>query len=277
MTRTGTVLDEIIAGVLEDLEPRRARRSQHDLEQLVAAAAPARDAHGALSADESSMGLIAEVKRSSPSKGSLAPIPAPADLAAIYADHGASAISVLTERRRFGGSLDDLDAVRARVDVPVLRKDFVDDPYQVLEARAHGADLVLLIVAALDDTQLAELYAQTAELGMQALVETHTAEELERALALEADLIGVNARNLKTLDVDLTRAADLLREIPSGPLAIGESAVASVTDVEAYSAVGADAVLVGEALVTAGDPARTVADYRAVPRQGRHAPEGAEQ
>src|SRR5699024_4581669 len=111
-----------------------------------------------------------------------------------------------------------------------------------------------------------ELYAQTAELGMQALVETHTAEELERALALEADLIGVNARNLKTLDVDLTRAADLLREIPSGPLAIGESAVASVTDVEAYSAVGADAVLVGEALVTAGDPARTVADYRPPPR-----------
>lgn len=277
MTRTGTVLDEIIAGVLEDLAPRRARRSAHDLEQLVAAAAPARDARGALSADESTMGLIAEVKRSSPSKGSLAPIPAPADLAAIYADHGAGAISVLTERRRFGGSLDDLDAVRARVDVPVLRKDFVVEPYQVLEARAHGADLVLLIVAALDDAQLAELYAQTAELGMQALVETHTAEELERALALEADLIGVNARNLKTLDVDLARAADLLRKIPSGPLAIGESAVAAVSDVEAYSRVGADAVLVGEALVTAGDPALTVADYRAVPRRGRPAPEGAEQ
>src|SRR5699024_6297167 len=141
----------------------------------------------------------------------------------------------------------------------------------------HGADLVLLIVAALDDTQLAELYAQTAELRMQALGETHTPEELERARALEAGLIGVHARNLRTLGVHLTRAADPLRETPSCPLASGESAVASVTDVEAYAAVGADAVLVGEALVTAGDPARTAADYRAVPRQGRHAPEGAEQ
>ena len=276
MTRTGTVLDEIIVGVLEDLEPRRAQRSESDLEQLAAQAAPARDARGALSADGATMGLIAEVKRSSPSKGVLAEIPAPAELAGIYADHGASAISVLTERRRFGGSLADLDAVRARVDVPVLRKDFVVDPYQVLEARAHGADLVLLIVAALDDSQLAELYAQTAELGMQALVETHTAAELERALALEADLVGVNARNLKTLDVDLTRAADLLRQIPAGPLAIGESAVAAVTDVQAYSAAGADAVLVGEALVTAGQPAQTVSDYRAVTRLGRR-PEGATQ
>ena len=277
MTRTGTVLDEIIAGVLEDLEPRRARRSAHDLEQIISAGAPARDARAALSADGSTMGLIAEVKRSSPSKGALADIPVPADLAAIYADHGANVISVLTEARRFGGCLEDLDAVRRRVDVPVLRKDFVVEPYQVLEARAHGADLVLLIVAALDDAQLAELYAQTTELGMQALVETHTAEELERALAVDADLIGVNARNLKTLDVDLGRAAHLLREIPPGPLTIGESAVAAVADVEAYSAVGADAVLVGEALVTAGEPARTVADYAAVARQGRPTPEGAAQ
>lgn len=277
MTTTGTVLDEIIAGVREDLEVRRAQISVTEIERLARAASPARDARAALVGDGSTMGLIAEVKRASPSKGSLADIPVPADLAEIYATHGASAISVLTEQRRFRGSLADLDAVRERVQVPVLRKDFVVEPYQVLEARAHGADLVLLIVAALDDAQLAELYAQTTELGMQALVETHTAEELERALALDADLIGVNARNLKTLDVDLGRAAHLLREIPPGPLTIGESAVAAVADVAAYSAVGADAVLVGEALVTAGEPARTVADYAAVARQGRPTPEGAAQ
>ena len=165
--------------------------------------------------------------------------------------------------------------MRAEVSIPVLRKDFVVDPYQVYEARAHGADLILLIVAALDDAPLRDLDALVTELGMQALVETHTEEELERALALDAGIIGVNARNLKTLDVDLQRAAGLLRRIPPGPLTIGESAVASVADVEAYAAAGADAVLVGEALVTAGDPAESVAAFRAVARRGRARQEGA--
>ncbi|MGP5376134.1 indole-3-glycerol phosphate synthase TrpC [Brachybacterium alimentarium] len=276
MTTTGTVLDEIIAGVREDLEVRRAQISVTEIERLARAASPARDARAALVGDGSTMGLIAEVKRASPSKGSLADIPVPADLAEIYATHGASAISVLTEQRRFRGSLADLDAVCERVQVPVLRKDFVVDPYQVFEARAHGADLVLLIVAALDDDLLRELYDLIAELGMQALVETHTEEELDRALALGADLIGVNARNLKTLDVDLSRAAALLQRIPRGPLAIGESAVLSVDDVEAYAAAGADAVLVGEALVTAGAPAASVTAFRQVARRGRPAPEGAQ-
>ncbi|MFC7457871.1 indole-3-glycerol phosphate synthase TrpC [Brachybacterium sp. GCM10030267] len=275
MTPTGTVLDDIIAGVREDLEPRRAATPATELEQLARDAAPARDARAALRGDGTTMGLIAEVKRASPSKGALAEIPAPADLAAIYADSGASAISVLTEPRRFRGSLEDLDAVRARVDVPVLRKDFIVDPYQVLEARAHGADLVLLIVAALEDSLLRDLAELTAELGMQALIEAHTADELDRALALDADLLGVNARDLKTLDVHPDRAGDLLRRIPAGPLAIGESAVASVQDVEAYAAAGADAVLVGEALVTAGDPAAAVTAFRQVARRGRTAPEGA--
>lgn len=276
MTTTGTVLDEIIAGVREDLEVRRAQISVTEIERRARAASPARDARAALVGDGSTMGLIAEVKRASPSKGSLADIPVPADLAEIYATHGASAISVLTEQRRFRGTLADLDAVRERVQVPVLRKDFVVDPYQVFEARAHGADLVLLIVAALDDDLLRELYDLIAELGMQALVETHTEEELDRALALGADLIGVNARNLKTLDVDLSRAAALLQRIPRGPLAIGESAVLSVDDVEAYAAAGADAVLVGEALVTAGAPAASVTAFRQVARRGRPAPEGAQ-
>jgi indole-3-glycerol phosphate synthase len=276
VTTTGTVLDEIIVGVREDLAPRRAAVPEAEVTRLAHAAAPALDARAHLRGDGTSMGLIAEVKRASPSKGALAEIPEPAELAAVYAGAGASAISVLTEQRRFRGTLADLDAVRARVDVPVLRKDFVVEPYQVLEARAHGADLVLLIVAALDDALLRELYDLTAELGMQALVETHTESELERALALEADIIGVNARNLKDLTVDLSRAADLLRRIPAGPLAIGESAVLSREDVEAYSAAGADAVLVGEALVTSGDPAAAATSFRRVARRGRPLAEGAQ-
>ena len=275
MRETGTVLDDIIVGVREDLARRRAAVDEAEMRARARAASPARDARASLLGDGTTMGLISEVKRSSPSKGALAEIPEPADLARVYAGAGASAISVLTEQRRFRGSLADLDAVRARVEVPVLRKDFVVEPYQVHEARAHGADLVLLIVAALDDATLRELYQLTGELGMQALVETHTDAELERALALDADIIGVNARNLKDLTVDLSRAADLLRQIPAGPVAIGESAVASVADVEAYAAAGADAVLVGEALVTSGDPAAEVAAYRRVGRPGRPLTEGA--
>ncbi|MFD1835705.1 indole-3-glycerol phosphate synthase TrpC [Brachybacterium rhamnosum] len=274
MTLTGTVLDEIIVGVREDLAARRAEVPLAAVEERAAATAPARDARASLAGDGTTMGLIAEVKRRSPSKGALSEIPEPAVLAAAYAGAGASAISVLTEERRFGGTLADLDAVRARVEVPVLRKDFVVDPYQVTEARAHGADLVLLIVAALDDALLRDLHDQITGLGMQALVETHTEEEVERALALGADIVGVNARNLRTLDVDLDRAAALLRRIPAGPLAIGESAVAGVADVEAYAAAGADAVLVGEALVTTDDPAREAAAFRAVTRRGRPQQDG---
>ena len=276
VTLTGTVLDDIIAGVREDLAPRRRAVPEAELAERARAAAPALDARVHLHGDGATMGLIAEVKRASPSKGALAEIPEPAELATAYAASGASVISVLTEQRRFRGTLEDLDAVRARVDVPVLRKDFVVEPYQVLEARAHGADVVLLIVAALEDGLLRELHELVAELGMQSLVETHTEEELERALALDAGIIGVNARNLKDLTVDLDRAAGLLRSIPAGPLAIGESAVASRADVEAYAAAGADAVLVGEALVTSGDPAAAVASFRSVARRGRPVTEGAQ-
>lgn len=277
MTRTGTVLDDIIVGVREDLEQRRRTVGSAELESLVRERGPALDAAASLRGDGSTLGLIAEVKRASPSKGALARIPAPAELAAIYEAGGAGAISVLTEQRRFHGSLADLDAVRARVDVPLLRKDFVVDPYQILEARAHGADLILLIVAALDDAQLRDLNALTVELGMQALVETHTAAELDRALAIDPAIVGVNARDLKTLDVDLARAAALLGQIPPQILAIGESAVADVADVEAYARAGADAVLVGEALVTSGDTLSTVQTFRDVARRGRPAPEGGTQ
>lgn len=274
MTTTGTVLDSIIAGVREDMAARREITDLAALEKQAAAAPAPRDARASLTGDGTTVGLIAEVKRSSPSKGSLADITDPAALADTYAQAGAGAISVLTEQRRFGGSLADLDAVRARVDVPVLRKDFTVEEYQVIEARAHGADIVLLIVAALDDTRLAALHRLTQDLGMQALVEIHDEAELERALGLEPTLLGVNARDLRTLEVSHERACRLLEQIPAGPLVVGESAVADVRDVQGYADAGAHAVLVGEALVTSADPARTAADFRSVPLRGTIDSEG---
>ncbi|MDO5498979.1 MAG: indole-3-glycerol phosphate synthase TrpC, partial [Propionibacteriaceae bacterium] len=202
--------------------------------------------------------LIAEVKRSSPSKGALAPITDPAGLAEAYAAGGADAISVLTEQRRFNGSLDDLVAVRQRVDIPVLRKDFVVTDYQILEARAHGADLVLLIVAALDDAQLADLLAYATGLGLTSLVEAHTPEEVARALTVGADVLGVNNRDLKTLEVDRSNFARLAADIPPGVIKVAESGVRTPADVADFAAAGADVALVGEALVTGAAPADAV-------------------
>ena len=257
-----SVLDDIIAGVREDLEARRAAVPQQQLLDAVAAAGAPRDALTALTPSPGHpFGVISEVKRRSPSKGALADIPEPATLAADYERGGASVISVLTEQRRFGGSLADLDAVRAAVDIPVLRKDFTVDPYQILEARAHGADLVLLIVAALSDAQLGEYLELTESLGMHALVETHTEEEIARAAAVGARLVGVNVRNLKTLDVDPARFAQLAPHLPPGAVAVAESGVSGPESVSDYAHSGADAVLVGEALVTGTDPGSAVAAF----------------
>ena len=198
--------------------------------------------------------VIAEVKRRSPSKGDLAEIADPAALARHYAAGGAAAISVLTEERRFAGSLDDLRAVRAAVDVPLLRKDFVVEPYQVLEARVAGADLVLLIVAALDDDLLRRLHDQARELGMTVLVEVHDEPEAARAVDLGAELVGVNARNLKTLDVDPDTFGRLAPLVPADRSWSPSPASPSPVDVKRYVAEGARAVLVGEALVKDGDP-----------------------
>ncbi|MBT1002030.1 indole-3-glycerol phosphate synthase TrpC [Paenarthrobacter sp. DKR-5] len=261
-----TVLDDIIVGVTEDLEARKRATSLDELRERIAGQVPARDAYAALGGlDEprTTLKVIAEVKRRSPSKGDLAAIADPAELAAQYADGGAAVISVLTEQRRFGGTLADLDAVRARVQVPVLRKDFTVDPYQIFEARAHGADLVLLIVAALSDAQLAEYSALTAELGMNALVETHTTGEIERAVAAGAKIIGVNVRNLKTLDVDRSIFGELAGSIPAGPVVVAESGVRGPADVEYYAASGANAILVGEALVSDASPRERIAEFTA--------------
>jgi indole-3-glycerol phosphate synthase len=207
--------------------------------------------------------IIAEVKRASPSRGPLADIVDPAALALSYQSGGASAISVLTESRKFGGSLADLEQVRAAVDIPVLRKDFIGDPYQVFEARAAGADLVLLIVAALDQKTLASLHDLVRQLGMTALVETHSADELSRALDIDARLVGVNARNLSTFELDQDLFGSLADRIPSGVIRVAESAVKTAADVAHYRSAGADVVLVGEALVTS-DPIRTLSEFLAV-------------
>lgn len=267
-----TVLDDIIVGVREDLETRRAALPLEEIKKQAAAQAPALDALAALrGAEEGSVEIISEVKRFSPSKGALSDIPDPAELAVAYQAGGAAAISVLTEERRFKGTLADLDAVRAAVNIPVLRKDFTVDEYQIWEARAHGADLVLLIVAALDDTTLRRFLDLTHELGMNALVETHTPEEIERAVAVGARIVGVNVRNLKTLDVDNANFSKLAPLLPEDAVIVAESGVASPQDVADYAAHGAKAVLVGEALVKSGTPTETLRDFRAAGSQARQA------
>jgi indole-3-glycerol phosphate synthase len=247
-----TVLDEIIAGVREDLATRQAAVSLDEVRRLAEQSPVALDAEGALR--RTGLSLIAEVKRASPSKGSLAAIDDPAALAAAYEAGGATAVSVLTEHRRFGGSLADLDAVRAAVRIPVLRKDFMVSDYQVWEARAHGADIILLIVAALTQDELVRMQDLARSLGMTALVEVHDEGETRRAVDAGAGVIGVNARNLKTLEVDPDTFGRLVPLIPDTCVRVAESGVRGPQDAAAYAAQGADAVLVGEALVTGGDP-----------------------
>ncbi|WP_097187651.1 indole-3-glycerol phosphate synthase TrpC [Ornithinimicrobium cerasi] len=253
-----TVLDQIIEGVRADLAERRAALPLDALRERTADVPSPVDALRRLRGE--GVHVIAEVKRSSPSKGALAAIADPAALAADYAAGGARVISVLTEGRRFGGSLADLDAVRSRVDVPVLRKDFVVDPYQVWEARAHGADMVLLIVAALEQEVLVSLLERVESLGMHALVEVHDEAELHRALSAGARILGVNNRNLKTLEVDRSTFASLAPLVPEGVLRVAESGVRGPLDVMAFAEAGADAVLVGEALVTGASPREAVAE-----------------
>jgi indole-3-glycerol phosphate synthase len=268
-----SVLDEIVVGVREDVATRQAALPLEELKVRAAAARPACDALAALRAP--GVGVIAEVKRRSPSAGALAAIADPATLAAQYQAGGARMISVLTEQRSFGGSLDDLDAVRLAVQVPVLRKDFVVCSYQVHEARAHGADAVLLIVAALEQNALIGLRERVESLGMTALVEVHTEEEASRALDAGAQVIGVNARDLRTLDVDRSTFERIAPGLPSEVVKVAESGVRGPLDLIEYAAAGADAVLVGESLVTVRDPRQAVAElvtagaHPATPRPSR--------
>lgn len=252
-----TVLDEIVDGVREDLAERQRGVPVADLRAAVASARPPVDPMPAFRSP--GVSVIAEVKRRSPSKGDLAEIPDPAVLAADYEAGGAAAISVLTERRRFGGSLEDLRSVRERVAVPVLRKDFIVTSYQLLEARAAGADLVLLIVAALSQAELTALHEEARSLGLTPLVEVHDGREVARAVEAGAGLIGVNARDLRTLDVDPGTLARVAPAIPGGVVTVAESGIRGPEDVAAAAACGADVVLVGEALVRGDDPRSAVA------------------
>lgn len=268
-----SILDQIVAGVRADVAARQEALSFDEMKAGAAAAAPACDALAVLKAP--GVGVIAEVKRCSPSRGALASILDPASLAAEYQAGGARMISVVTEQRHFGGSLTDLDAVRARVQVPLLRKDFVVCSYQVHEARAHGADAVLLLVAALDQNTLIGLRERIESLGMTAIVEAHTEDEASRALDAGALVIGVNARNLQTFDVDRSTFERIAPGLPSGIVKIAESGVRGPRDLIEYAAAGADAVLVGEGLVTRADPRHAVAElvtagsHPATPRASR--------
>lgn len=250
-----TVLKSIVAGVLEDLEQRQISATQ--LDELISNAPAVRKPLLHLKQQEFS--VIAEVKRSSPSKGELAQIAKPEELAKTYETGGASVVSVLTEKRRFGGSLADLQAVRSNVSLPVLRKDFIVNEYLVRETRAYGADLMLLIVAALEGSQLSDLYQLGKELGMDVLVEVHSESELESAMTLEPEIIGVNSRNLKTLEIDLKNFEYLIPKIPADIYRIAESGISTPADALRAKESGADAILVGESLVRSGNPERALA------------------
>ncbi len=250
------MLADLTAGAVEDAEARASERPLAAVEAAALAQRPALDVLSVL-APADRVKIIAEVKRASPSRGDLADIPDPALQARRYEEGGASAISVLTEGRKFKGSLADLEAVKAAVSLPVLRKDFIATEYQILEARASGADLVLLIVAALEQDLLARLHALVLELGMTPLVETHSADEVDRASDLGAKLVGVNARDLSTFQLDRDLFGRLADRIPADAVKIAESAVLAPADVAHYRAAGADVVLVGEALVT-NDPVSTL-------------------
>ncbi len=253
-----SVLDDIIAGVRVDLDARMAAMPLDQLKECAARQPDPQDAEAILR--EPGVGVIAEVKRASPSRGRMAAIEDPAALARDYEAGGARVISVLTEERRFGGSLDDLRSVRCAVDIPVLRKDFIVSSYQLWEARAFGADLILLIVAALEQNALVSLIERTRSLGMTPLVEVHDADEVGRAVDAGATVIGVNARDLRTLEVDRDTFARVAPLIPDTCVRIAESGVRDPRDLITYAEVGADAVLVGESLATSADPRAAVHD-----------------
>jgi indole-3-glycerol phosphate synthase len=253
-----SVLNEILEGVRTDLAARQRHTPLERLKEIAQQAASPRDALAALSGQD--VAVIAEVKRASPSKGTMAAIDDPAALAGEYQAGGASVVSVLTEPRHFGGSLEDLAAVRERVTVPVLRKDFVVSSYQLWEARAHGADMVLLIVAVLEQNALVSLVERAVSIGLLPLVEVHTDAEVVRAVEAGARVVGVNARDLTTLEVHRGLFARLAPLIPSDVIKIAESGIRGPRDLFAYAAAGANAVLVGESLVTGKDPRSAVAD-----------------
>ena len=253
----GMFLDRIVAEKLDELEQRQKIVPLPELRAAIKEKPLPLDLAAALAGD--SLCLIAEVKRASPSRGVLCPNLDPVKLADTYAQCSAAAISVLTESRYFGGSREDLEAIRHQLpNIPLLRKDFILEPYQIFESRAWGADAVLLIVAILDDTGLEELLSLSHDLGMQCLVEVHNEEELKRALAHDAEIIGINNRDLDTMAVDINVTRRLRPLIPPGRIVVSESGIKGRGEMQKLKEWGVDAVLIGEALVTANDVAAKI-------------------
>ncbi|MCG8423665.1 MAG: indole-3-glycerol phosphate synthase TrpC [Proteobacteria bacterium] len=256
MTRDN-ILDKILAVKRHEVERAKSARPLADLELACQEVSPPRGFATRLRRDREAgdpLRVIAEIKRASPSAGAIRAGADPREVAREYRDDGAAAISVLTDERFFDGHLSFLDQVRETVDLPLLRKDFVIDPYQVVEARAAGADAVLLIVAALDQSMLVALMAEARRLGMDALVEVHSEDEADRALAATADIIGVNHRDLATFTIDMTLSTRLRARIPADTVMVGESGIASADDVRMLGDAGVDAILVGERLMRAASP-----------------------
>jgi indole-3-glycerol phosphate synthase len=256
------ILDRMLAVKREEIDAARRERPVEAVRVAAERAAPARDFVGALRAQIQSArpAVIAEVKKASPSKGVLRPEFDPAAIARTYAANGAACLSVLTDRQFFQGAPEHLVAARAACALPVLRKDFIVDPYQVYEARAMGADCILLIVAALELARMRDLEAAAAGVGMAVLVEVHDAAELDLALELRTPLLGVNNRDLRTFETRLETTLGLLPRIPPGRLTVAESGILAKADVARMRAAGVHAFLVGEAFMRAPDPGRALAD-----------------
>jgi indole-3-glycerol phosphate synthase len=250
------ILEEILDHKRREVADRMRQRPQADVRSVAAESEPSRDFRAALATP--GISVVAEVKRASPAKGALRLDAVAASLAARYANGGAAAISVLTDQRYFRGCDDDLVAVRSSVAVPVLRKEFIIEPYQVYESRAIGADAILLIVRALRPLELRDLRDLAVELGLAVLIEVHTEPELENALAMGADLIGINNRDLTRMVVDLSTTLRLRALVPPGVVVVSESGIRGAADARALAGIGVDAMLVGEALVTATDPGRLI-------------------
>ncbi|MCH7958942.1 MAG: indole-3-glycerol phosphate synthase TrpC [Candidatus Hydrogenedentes bacterium] len=252
------ILDEICANKREEVTAAKAKVSLDDLKETIKGLAKPRDFRFALRKE--GISLIAEVKKASPTKGRLRPDGdlAPSELSALYEHAGARAISVLTDEKYFAGSLDDLAVVRKTVEIPCLRKDFVVDPYQIYEARAWKADAILLIVRVLSDEELKEFLKLAHDLQMAALVETHTAEEVERALKADAHIIGINNRDLSTFEVDINTTLELKKIVPGGCVLVSESGIRTREEVQRLEDSGIDAVLIGEVIVTSNNVRGTI-------------------
>ena len=256
------ILDKIVAVKRQEVAAALARKPLSAMRADAESRVLTRDFVGAMRAKIAAglPAVIAEVKKASPSKGILRPDFIPADIAQSYAEHGAACLSVLTDQQFFQGSVDYLKQARASCDLPVLRKDFMVDPYQVYEARAMGADCILLIAACLDDAQMQSLEALAMSLDMAVLVEVHDGAELQRALKLKTPLLGINNRNLKTFDVSLDTTLGLLKDVPAGHLLVTESGISTVADVQRMRAAGVQAFLVGEVLMRADEPGQALAE-----------------